>query len=598
MILINLSIVPTAMGRRKFRLGRHPKNYERKRQAAKINHMGRPSRRRRRQVDTPDITAESPTPIQPTTIETLRHSLKLPGPQWSEQTSEDTSTIQICKIQSFSTSSSSSSSSTSTPFQLPVVTHSVTVYEDRTWIAFVHGHQIDHKKSSLLSSIPNVLDEKSLENLLLKINQCTVCPGHPDDRFIQMASSKHGKLMSKDGKKVVGFIDKYAPVCLNGDTYDCTVRNSECEIIVNGGKCEKCVSYRDTLRKAYHRWQKKKQRSPGRHTSTTSKTNFRYLNTPEKQERYKKLKHRSRTVERRLSDVIAKQMQDKGVILEPEIHNDIERIMEEKTGEIRENYPEDSFRRLFWEQQLNALKTKEKRQLRWHPAIIKWCLHLKFKSSGAYHVLRSTGVLTLPSERTLRDYTHWVKGGVGFKSDVNEQLIKEANVQEEKDKYIVLVFDEMKIREDLVFNKHTSQLVGFIDLGDVNNVLTELERQCTNPDSLEDVVATHMLTFMVRGIFSNLEFPYAQFPTNGATADVLFPIVWDGVKNLEESGFKVMVITCDGASSNRKFVTRHQTPTAMTTGRYFLCLMYHTLSKRPVTVGRIHLRIAVQGLSG
>ena len=50
--------------------------------------MGRPSRRRRRrQVDTPDITAESPTPI-----ETLRHSLKLPGPQWSEQTSEDTST--------------------------------------------------------------------------------------------------------------------------------------------------------------------------------------------------------------------------------------------------------------------------------------------------------------------------------------------------------------------------------------------------------------------------------------------------------------------------------------------------------------------------
>lgn len=255
--------------------------------------------------------------------------------------------------------------------------------------------------------------------------------------------------------------------------------------------------------------------------------------------------------------MIAKQIQNKGVISEPEIHNDIERIMEEKTGEIRENYPEDSFRRLFWEQQLNALKTKEKRQLRWHPAIIKWCLHLKFKSSGAYHALRSTGVLTLPSERTLRDYTHWVKGGVGFKSDMNEQLIKEANVQEEKDKYIVLVFDEMKIREDLVFNKHTSELVGFIDLGGINNVLTELERQCTNPDSLEDVVATHMLTFMVRGIFSDLEFPYAQFPTNGATADVLFPIVWDGVKNLEECGFKVMVIACDGASSNRKFVKMH-----------------------------------------
>ena len=138
--------------------------------------------------------------------------------------------------------------------------------------------------------------------------------------------------------------------------------------------------------------------------------------------------------------------------------------------------------------------------MRWHPSLIKWCLHLKFKSSGAYHALRSTGVLTLPSERTLRDYTHWVKGGIGFKADANEQLIKEANVQEEKDKYVVLVFDEMKIKEDLVFNKHSCQLVGFIDLGDVNNVLTEFEQQCTGSETLADAVATHMLMFMVRGI--------------------------------------------------------------------------------------------------
>ena len=45
--------------------------------------------------------------------------------------------------------------------------------------------------------------------------------------------------------------------------------------------------------------------------------------------------------------MIEKQMQDKGVTLEPEIHNYIEGIKEEKTAEIRENYPEDSFRRFF-----------------------------------------------------------------------------------------------------------------------------------------------------------------------------------------------------------------------------------------------------------
>ena len=117
-----------------------------------------------------------------------------------------------------------------------------------------------------------------------------------------------------------------------------------------------------------------------------------------------------------------------------------------------------------------------------------------------------------------------MKGGAGFKSNVNEQLMKEAYVQEEKDKYVVLVFDEMKIREDLVFNKHTSELVGFIDLVDANNVLTEFEQQCTNPDSLENVVATHMLTFIVSGIFSNLEVLYVQFPMNCVIADLLFPI--------------------------------------------------------------------------
>lgn len=58
-----------------------------------------------------------------------------------------------------------------------------------------------------------------------------------------------------------------------------------------------------------------------------------------------------------------------------------------------------------------------------------------------------------------------MKSEVGFQSVVNEQLIMEADVKEEKDKYVVLVFDEMKIREDLVFDKHSCELVGFVKRG-------------------------------------------------------------------------------------------------------------------------------------
>lgn len=58
---------------------------------------------------------------------------------------------------------------------------------------------------------------------------------------------------------------------------------------------------------------------------------------------------------------------------------------------------------------------------------------------------------------------------------------------------------------------------------------------------------------MVRGLFSSLKFPYAHFPTKSLTGDELFSIVWEGIERLERCGFKVMAITADGASSNRKF---------------------------------------------
>ena len=46
--------------------------------------------------------------------------------------------------------------------------------------------------------------------------------------------------------------------------------------------------------------------------------------------------------------------------------------------------------------------------------MIKWCLSLKFALSSAYEALRSSGVVRLPSSRTLRDYTHFVKAHSGF----------------------------------------------------------------------------------------------------------------------------------------------------------------------------------------
>ena len=209
---------------------------------------------------------------------------------------------------------------------------------------------------------------------------------------------------------------------------------------------------------------------------------------------------------KRLQDKISFLTKQNGVLLESALESDFKDIMNEMTSKVHTKCPEGSFKRIFWDQHLQAVKAKNRRQIRWHPAIIKWCLHLKFISSGAYHALRQLGIIILLSERTLRDYTHWMPAKVGVMPEVDAQLVKQASISEEKDHYRVLCWDEVKIKENLVFNKHTCELIGFADLGSINNHLDRVQEQCQSDQSSPSRknVATHMLLFMVRGMFTHL----------------------------------------------------------------------------------------------
>lgn len=83
---------------------------------------------------------------------------------------------------------------------------------------------------------------------------------------------------------------------------------------------------------------------------------------------------------------------------------------------------------LLWEEQLKAATSKDSRSMRWHPMLINWHLNLKLISSASYHALRTSGFKRLPSERTLRDYSNFIKGKPGFQWEANDQLCKEANI--------------------------------------------------------------------------------------------------------------------------------------------------------------------------
>ena len=117
-----------------------------------------------------------------------------------------------------------------------------------------------------------------------------------------------------------------------------------------------------------------------------------------------------------------------GIYVTKEFEDDLIKIMEENNDQICQKYPSDSFHQLFWSQQLEALRVQDKRQIRWHPMMIRWCLSLKLISSASYHALRSSNLLILSSEQTLRDYTHHVKAKPGFQPEIDEQLCRDAKL--------------------------------------------------------------------------------------------------------------------------------------------------------------------------
>lgn len=98
-------------------------------------------------------------------------------------------------------------------------------------------------------------------------------------------------------------------------------------------------------------------------------------------------------------------------------------------------------------------------------------------------------------------------------------------------RFVVLIMDEMKVQENLVYDRTGQRLHGFVNLGDVNSDLVALESELCSDKNPSDNIASHVLTLMIRGIFFNLEFPYANFPTQGSFRNsilcwFMYMVIW------------------------------------------------------------------------
>ena len=202
------------------------------------------------------------------------------------------------------------------------------------------------------------------------------------------------------------------------------------------------------------------------------------------------------------------------------------------------------FMKFFWEEQQKYLKTSSS-SVRYHPMIIRYCLSLASKSAAVYDVIRcnqktGTGFLILPSRRRLRDYKNYIRLRRGFNNEIISELLKKTENFFESEKFFVLLMDEMKVQENLVWNKHTGELIEYVDLGDINTNYAILQKS--------DEIATYILVFLLRSIVNPFKF---NFATCGVTGPQLFVLFWKAVSISERNGLKVLAVTCNGASANR-----------------------------------------------
>ena len=101
-------------------------------------------------------------------------------------------------------------------------------------------------------------------------------------------------------------------------------------------------------------------------------------------------------------------------------------------------------------------------------------------------------------------------------------------------------------------------LIGFADLGGLNTHLAAFERMLESDGChTKQPLAKSVLVLMVRGLFSGLQFPYAQFPCGSLKGDQMFHIFWKAVGRLERYGFCVLGLTCDGLAANRQLFRLH-----------------------------------------
>ena len=143
---------------------------------------------------------------------------------------------------------------------------------------------------------------------------------------------------------------------------------------------------------------------------------------------------------------------------------------------------------------LRLTKAKSSKGNRYESNWLLHCLLLHIKSPKAYKHLRDTELMPLPHPSTLRRVLSGLPIQYGFAEFVFKALEEEVKGLPPQQRMGVLVFDEVKLREGIEYDRNNLHLFGFTDFGQ----FTEEYEERGGRDKLAD----HALVFMFRSLTS------------------------------------------------------------------------------------------------
>ena len=396
------------------------------------------------------------------------------------------------------------------------VVMSVVIQMDTTWSIFIFDKEVPNT-CRIFDDFPDHLPLQRQIELVETVHKAAVCPGNPEDRFVSLCKRRGGEVRGERGRgSAVAYIDNNVVIDSQGTKYCCSVRRTDCDLLCgrNSGfpvRCKSCNNFRCALRSTVSR----DQRQDGKdHTLSDSCTNYIYITSAEKDSRLKNM-HTSLVSARQrnsaLEAKIASLIKSHSLPLQDADADDINSIISDVTPVVEEKFPLNTPQRILWDQQVQYNHLKDKRQMRWHPYVIRFALNLKYLSNSAYKAARLSGAIKLPSERTLADYTHWATPHSGVQLEFVEEFLRLLEDVTCGHHLCALLMDEMKIKSGLVFNKHSGALVGFTDLGSVNRDI-ELLMGCDGEEEMRSKLADQVFVFMARAVFKpSLTVPIAHY---------------------------------------------------------------------------------------